>query len=118
MINVKEKFLEETADYEKKLCANKWFFSDLRDHIIKHITPEQAHFAVNDLADTLVTEQDTYLYHELLLLIKDLSHHAETAQMPKNLEEDWHTIQEKSSKLNKPIITITKDIARWYRIHV
>lgn len=118
MIDVKQEFIQRVQNYESELQINKWFFSDLRDDIIKHISPQQAHTSINDLAPLIVQETDNYLYHELLLLTMDLTRHAETAQMPSKLEQNWNKIQEKSYKLNKPIINITKEIARWYRIHV
>ena len=90
---IADEFKEKIIDWQEKLQVNEWFFSDLREDLLRDKTNKEVFFAIDEVVELIIEQKDTTLVYESFLLLFELYWKLDTTERTEKLNTDWNILK-------------------------
>jgi hypothetical protein len=114
---IAETYLQGIDKYKKEGSEDEWYFSNLSDEASKNVDTFEAFEAIDKLVESALTEQDGYLFYNLIYFIITLAGKSNTTQSPELLKFNYALLKEKASKFGRGELKAVDELGRYYRFN-
>ena len=116
MITTDKKLLEVYIDWQDKLDADEWYFSNAFEAISKDMSSENAFNYIPEVLNVLLDLDEDYLIWVTLYFLIDLYRIAETTEIHPILEKNWSELKEHIQKYGDSYSTPYQEMKRFLRV--
>lgn len=107
-----EKALE---GWEDKFEKDEWYFCNMREEIVSHLSSEKAFYEIDQVVEVIVRNQDDFVCMECFELLLSLVRKSETTEMPTILKEKWEALRNHMSAFGEYQVKKFGELSSWYR---
>ncbi|MFC4322015.1 ABC transporter [Litchfieldia salsa] len=116
MIITDKKLIEIYDNWQEKLDADEWYFSNAFESISKDMSSESAFNYIPEVIYILLNLYEDYLIWETLYFLIDLYRIAETTEIHPTLDKNWSALREHIQKYEDSYSTPYQELKRFLRI--
>ncbi|WP_155667771.1 ABC transporter [Ornithinibacillus caprae] len=103
-------------NWQDKLDAEEWYFSNAFELISKDMSSESAFNYIPEVIDMLLKLDEDYLIWETLYFLIEIYSIAETTQIHPILEKNWSVLREHIQKYEDSYSTPYQELKRFLRV--
>jgi hypothetical protein len=111
-----KKLLEVYNEWEDKLDADEWYFSNAFEEISRDMSSESAFNYIPEVIYMLLDLEEDYLIWETLYFLIDLYRIAETTEIHPILEKNWSALREHIKQYEDSYSTPYQELKRFLRV--
>lgn len=111
---IAKEFKEKTIGWQERLNANEWFFSDLRESLLKNKTDKDVFTEIDEVVDLIVEQKDKTLVYESFLLLVEMYRKVDTTERTENLNANWNVLKEHILSYGDAYGQQFQDFERWF----
>jgi hypothetical protein len=111
---IADEFKEKIIDWQEKLKVNEWFFSDLREDLLRDKTNKEVFFAIDEVVELIIEQKDTTLVYESFLLLFGIYWKLDTTERTEKLRADWSILKNHVCSFSDIHERQFREFERWF----